>query len=280
MDHPFLALKPEYTQLLAAVQIRDACRKDVDHCAVRLLGFKSRYETVSARTGVPVIFIAALFEREADSNFTKNAAQGWPLHSRSQWIPENGPFPDWASSAIAAYHLNGLDKVGGGNWTWELMCFYGELFNGFGYRDFHKMHSPYLWGATNIQSRGKYIKDKQFDPNEMDVQIGIIAMMRRMVELDATLALPVVPYVPSPPVASGIATVISPTEAYDTKWLKTGLNRLGFRPALKVDDNYNFVTKLSVERFQYDYGLHVDGLAGEETTDGLKKALANLPEET
>jgi lysozyme family protein len=280
MDHPFLALKPEYTQLLAAMQVRPECKQEVDKVATKLLGFKSKYEPVSAKDGVPIILIAALFEREASSNFLLNAAQGWPLHSRSQWIPENGPFQDWQSSAIAAYHLNGLDKVGAGNWTWELMCFYGEFFNGFGYRDYHHMHTPYLWGATNIQTRGKYVKDSEFDPNEMDTQIGIIPIMRRMVELDVTLALTVVPYVAAPPVASGVAAVTSTTQAYDVKWLKTGLNRLGFRPALKVDDNYNFVTKLSVERFQYDYGLHVDGMVGEETTDGLKKALANMPEGT
>ena len=146
MKHQFEVLRPDYSQLLTAMVIRKECREAVDHAAVKLLGYKTRYEPVSAANGVPIVFIAASFEREASSNFTKNPAQGSPLTVISRIIPHNGPFRTWFDAAIAGYHLNGLDQVGAGNWTWELMCFYGELFNGMGYRDFHHMHSPYLWG--------------------------------------------------------------------------------------------------------------------------------------
>lgn len=286
MQHPFTALKPEYTQLLAAMAIRPECRAEVDKVAIKLLGYRTRYEPVSTKDGVPMIFIAALFEREADSDFTKNAAQGWPLHSRSKWIPTNGPFQDWQSSAIAAYHLNGLDRVGAGNWTWELLCFYGEMFNGFGYRDFHHMHSPYLWGGTNIQTIGKYDADGKFDAGHMDTQFGIVPVMRRMVEIEPTVALAPVPYIAAPPIHSGIATQVTPAVAdtpeikHDVRWVQTSLNALGFWPELPVDDSYGFWTKLSVERFQADYGIRVDGLVGEETTAALVKAVANLPKGT
>lgn len=283
MQHPFVIMKPEYTQLLAAMQVRHECIEEVNKVAVKLLGYKSRYQVVSAKDGVPVVFIAASFEREASSDFTKNAAQGWPLTSRSRWVPPNGPFQDWASSAIAAYHLNGLDRVGADSWTWELMCFYGEMFNGFGYRDFHHMHSPYLFGGTNIQTVGKYTSDDKFDAEHMDTQLGIVPVMRRMVELDHTLALSAVPYVAAPPIHSGIATMITPASGmdpeikHDTRWAQHSLNQLGFWPPLSENGNYNFVTKISVERFQADYGIHVDGLVGDETTKALIKAIAALP---
>lgn len=270
MQHPFEVLRGEYAHLLSVMQVREECRRMVDEVAAKLLGYKSRYAQVSAEDGVPVVFIATLFEREASSNFTKNPAQGWPLHSVSKWVPHNGPFPDWNSAALAAYHLNGLDKVGPDNWTWELMCFYGELFNGMGYRDFHHMHSPYLWGGTNIQTVGKYDADEKFNPDRMDPQLGIVPVMRRMVELDASLALSAVKYVPAPPIASGL----TPDPNFDARWVQTTLNKIGFD--IDVDGSYGRDTKIAVERFQQGYGIEVDGLAGPKTIAALRTALATF----
>lgn len=273
MQHPFIALKPEYTGLLAAMVVRPEREKDVDHVAAKLLTFKSRYQEVSAADGVPILFMAPSFEREASSNFHLNPAQGWPLTSVSRIIPHNGPFRTWYDAAIAAYHLNGLDKVGAENWTWELICFYGELFNGMGYRDYHRMHSPYLWGGTNIQQPGKYIADGKFDAAHMDTQLGIIPIARRMVQLDPSLALAAVPYVAAPPVASGLA-VNADDATIDAKWIQSALNALGWHPLLVVDGSYGRNTMRAVEHFQVGYRLHVDGLAGPETIGALKEALA------
>jgi lysozyme family protein len=273
MQHPFLTLKSEYSQLLTAMVVRPECRDLVDRTAEKLLGFKRRYEEVSSQDGVPIIFIATSFEREASSDFTRNPAQGWPLNSISRDIPHNGPFPDWRSAALAAYHLNGLDKVGAGKWTWELICFYGELFNGFGYRDYHHMHTPYLWGGTNVQTRGKYTTDRGFDATVMDEQLGTIPLARRMVELDASLALP---FVPAPPIVSGIAS--EPDSG--AKWVQETLNGLGQTPALVVTGSYDRSTFLAVMAFQKNYGLHVDGFVGQETTAALHQAQAALSEGT
>jgi lysozyme family protein len=272
MKHPFEVLRPEYSQLLAAMRVRPECKKLVDEVAVKLVGYKTRYQAVTDADGVPVVFIGPSNEREDNSDFTKNPAQGWPLHAVSKWIPHNGPFPDWKTAAIAAYRLNGLDRIGAANWTWELICFYGEMFNGFGYRDFHRMHSPYLWGGTNIQMVGKYTSDGEFDAGHMDTQLGIIPIARRMVELDPSLALPDAPYVPAPPIASGIAA----EPDADAKWVQQTLNALGFDPPVKATGNYDRSTKLAVERFQDSWGLaDVDGLVGDKTTAALRKALEN-----
>ena len=249
--------------------IRPECREVVDHTAVKLLGYKSRYQPVTDKTGVPVVFIGPSFEREASSRFNLNPAQGWPLTSISKIIPHNGPFRTWFDAAVAAYHLNGLDQVGAGNWTWELICFYGELFNGMGYRDVHHMHSPYLWGGTNIQTIGKYTSDGDFDPHVMDPQLGMIPVARRMAEIDPTVALAIT--IPPPPQHSGIA---APDAGQDAKWVQTSLNALGYHPPLRVDDSYGRLTNAAVTQFQKSYGLRVDGLAGEETIKALRAALA------
>lgn len=268
MRHPFEVLKLEYSQLLSAMVIRPECRELVDHTAVKLLGYKSRYQPVTDKTGVPVVFIGPSFEREASSRFNLNPAQGWPLTSISHIVPHNGPFRTWFDAAVAAYHLNGLDQVGAGNWTWELVCFYGEMFNGFGYRDWHHMHTPYLWGGTNIQTRGKYTTDGEFDADTMDPQLGMIPVARRMAEIDPTVALAIT--IP-PPQHSGIA---APDAGQDAKWVQTSLNALGYHPPLKINGSYGRLTNAAVTQFQKSYGLRVDGLAGEETIEALRAALA------
>ncbi len=255
--------------------IRPECGDLVDHTAVKLLGYKSRYQPVTDKTGVPVVFIGPSFEREASSRFNLNPAQGWPLTSISKIIPHNGPFRTWFDAAVAAYHLNGLDQVGAGNWTWELICFYGELFNGMGYRDVHHMHTPYLWGGTNIQTIGKYTSDGDFDPHVMDPQLGMIPVARRMAEIDATVALSGAIVIP-PPVHSGIAVKDS---GEDAKWVQTSLNALGYNPPLRTDGSYGDKTKKAVEHFQRNYGLHIDGMAGPETIWALKEALESLSED-
>jgi lysozyme family protein len=270
MQHPFTALKPEYSQLLAAMTVRPECKHEVDQVATKLLGYKSRYQAVTAVDGVPVVFVGPSFEREASSNFKLNPAQGWPLNSISKWIPHNGPFPDWQSSAIAAYHLNGLDKVGEANWTWELICYYGESFNGWGYRDYHHMHTPYLWGGTNIQTVGKYTSDGKFDAAHMDEQLGIVPVARRMAELDSSLAIGAPVAIPEPQ-PSGLASPGATVEQ-----IQASINSLGLDPPLTVDGNYGLQTKLAVESFQQNYGLEVDGLAGPETIAALRTALGAL----
>ncbi len=278
MKHPFEVLKPEYLQLLPIMTVRPECQRLVDEVAHRLVGFKPHYEPVTAADGVPALFIATSFEREASSNFHLNPAQGWPLTSTSKWRPYNGPFRTWFDAAVEAYRLNGLDKVGAANWTWPLVCFYGELFNGMGYRDFHSMHSPYLWGGTNIQSRGKYTSDGNFDPEHMDQQLGIIPVARRMLELDPSLAL-AEPYPAStipipPPVHSGIAGEDS---GADLKFVQGALNRLGWQPPLRVDGSFGTKTRDAVHHFQQNFGLTDDGgYPGPQVVAALKDAVAAI----
>jgi len=272
MEHPFNKLKAEYSQLLSLMVVRPESVERVDRVATQILTYRSRFEEVSRLNGVPAIFIGATFYREASLDFTKNPAQGWPLNSRSKIVPHNGPFPDWKSAALAAYHLNGLDAIGAANWTWELMCFYGEAFNGFGYRDYHKMHSPYLWGGTNIQTVGKYTEDRSFAKDKWDIQIGIIPLARRVAEIapDLRISSPI-----PAPASSGLA--VSQNSMHSVIWLQTALRDLGFD--LCVDGSYGRQTKQAVRTFQTEYNLRVDGYAGPETLKALERALQELKRE-
>lgn len=270
MKHPFEILRPEYTQLLGLMTIRPEKREAVDHMAVRILGVKSRLQQVTDANGVPIAFIGPSVMREDNLDFTRNPAQGAPLNRISSIIPHNGPFRTWFDAAIAAYHLNGLDKVGAANWTWEKICFYGELFNGFGPRDYHHQHTSYLWGGTNIQTVGKYTSDGHYDATHWDEQLGMMPVARRMAEIDPTVALAPLP-IPEP-VHSGLS---DPESGGDTKFVQDSLNRLGWMPPLKVDGSYGDKTKKAVEHFQRNFGLKVD-FAGPQTVKALRDALAAI----
>lgn len=269
MTVPFEALKPEYSALLT--QMRITRLAEVTSTAERLVGFidAGRYDAGCKATGVAVPWAAASFEREASSNFHLNPAQGWPLASRSQWIPHNGPFADWTTAQIAAYDIDGLDKVGAANWTWERACYEGEIFNGMGYRA-HGVHSPYLWAGSNIYSSGKYVADGVWSAAAIDQQLGIIPMMVRIVQMRPALAL----VNPLPAIAPTVPPPQPPPEGLrDATALQTALNNLGADPKLVVDGNYGRNTKRAVIAFQAKAGLPQDGIAGPDTWAAIDAAL-------
>ena len=263
MQFPFLALKPEYEQLLARIQItRNA---EVVAVARKLIGFvkQNRYQEVSVSTGIPQAFIAASFEREASSNFLLNPAQGDRFDRVSVHVPAGrGPFPDWQTAARDAYHIDHLDAVGKGNWTWPLGCFEGEEFNGFGPRA-HGCHTGYLWAGSNIYTGGKYVADDVWNPSVQDKQLGIIPMMKAMVTMDETLDL--VGGVPETVDVNPAPPMPAPEGLDKATELQVALNSLGANPQLTVDGNIGRFTRTAVRVFQRAAGLDVDGYAGPKT---------------
>lgn len=275
MKHSMIDLLPEYSTLLRGMQITkmDMINTTVD----RLLRFyrAGRYGDVPIKTGIPVAFIMASFEREASSDFSRNPAQGDRWDRPSVNVPKNrGPFPSWAAAAMDAYHLNKLDQVGASNWTWPLACFYGELFNGFGYRDYHRMRTPYLWGGTNMQQRGKYTSDGKFDGSKFDQQPGIVPLMMRIAEIEPALTLP--GEWPFGEKQGSVAAPImppvqSPVHGFDIFGIQRKLNALGFECG-KVDGSFGRKTSAALRSFEAEHGLHADGLLDQKTVDVLMDA--------
>ena len=139
MQEPFAQLAPEYANLLARMKITRL--PEVTAVAGRLLTYVSqgRYADISKQLGIPQIFIATSFEREASSNFALSPAQGDPWNHRSVHVPAGrGPYPDWKTAAIDTYTHEGLVGL---TWDWSRLCYEGELFNGFGYRAYG-LHTP------------------------------------------------------------------------------------------------------------------------------------------
>ena len=58
-----------------------------------------------------------------------------------------------------------------------------EAYNGLGYQRFHPtVPTPYLWAATTLYTRGKYVSDGRYDPMAVDKQLGVAAILKRAVE--------------------------------------------------------------------------------------------------
>jgi len=164
--------------------------KTVMKTAEGLLKHKERYQRIEELTGVPWYMIAALHWRESNASFTKQLAQGWPLSSKSKWVPYTGPYATWEESAVAALKAEGkrYDRIV--DWRLEKILYYSEKYNGWGYYQYHnKMPSPYIWGATNIQTKGKYVADGKFSSTTWDTQIGVAALIWALAKLDPTIKL-------------------------------------------------------------------------------------------
>lgn len=275
----FIQLKSSYESGLREMKITRTA--DVDAAAAKLVRYatQDRYAEASTKTGVPQIWMATSFEREASSDFTRSPAQGDPLDRVSTHVPRGrGPFKTatntwpqaWTDAAIDAYHLDRLDAVGAANWTWPLACFYAELFNGFGYRS-HGVRSPYLWGGTNLQQPGKYVRDGVFDSTVMDAQIGVVPVMMRMAEMAPGLALPgdwpfgdprIVGPLPGPAPTPFALTVD------EIKAVQRALLAKGFDPA-GVDGSFGRKTSAALRAYEAANGLVADGLLDQTTVDKL-----------
>src|SRR6185295_1862273 len=114
------------------------------------------YVPIEAVTGVPWYMIALIHLRESDNDFSKSLAQGDPWNRRSKHIPISGPFRSFADSAVWSLRHDGLTSVR--DWRLEKQLYYQEIYNGTGY-DNRGLPSPYLWGGTNVQRPGKFVRD-------------------------------------------------------------------------------------------------------------------------
>ena len=153
------------------------------------IAHKAIYQRIEDRTGVEWYHIALLHRRESNADFNTYLGNGQSLAYKTTEVPAGrGPFtgPDaFYNGAIDALHLDKLDEVVP-PWPIEKILFYCEEFNGEGYNN-HGIPSPYVWGATNIQVAGKYVKDGVFDHSIMDTQPGCAPLLWMIGQLDSSV---------------------------------------------------------------------------------------------
>lgn len=170
-----------------AASVKPSWQSVVDHTARALVAAKPRYQTVSAATHVPWAVIAVIHERESSQSWQASLAQGDRFDHVSIHVPKGrGPFPSWEAAAEDALincapHLARWDDWSIGGSLTAL-----EEYNGDGYH-LHGIPSPYVWSATDQYVKGKYIADGHFDPNAVDKQIGVAALLGLMTLIDPSI---------------------------------------------------------------------------------------------
>lgn len=153
-----------------------------------ILRDRTRYEAVEARTGVPWFWIALVHLRESSRDFRGVLHNGQKIIGTGKLttlVPKGrGPFETWEEAAVDALTYMGLDKID--DWPLERCLHAFERYNGWGY--FGKINSPYVWAGTNLYSRGKYVADGKYDPNHVDKQLGLAAVLKILTELSDDIA--------------------------------------------------------------------------------------------
>lgn len=285
MQHPFSALAPEYEKLLASAKVQPSRRAEVNGVCRRLLKDKAVYCIIAEKTSVPAAFIMALNEREDSGRLDRYLGNGQPLNRKTTLVPKGrGPFiaqppQNFIDGALDALHLDGLDAAGAkhGGWTWPLMAYEAELWNGFGYRA-RGIPSPYVFGATTVQRAGKFVADHVYSSSTMDPQLGVIAIVEGLIALDQSLSIDAAP-ARAPDADSLPDHVVAQApeglggSVAGVKVLQADLNKLGFGP-IDVDGSYGRETRAAVRAFQIKHGLQADGYAGRQTLPVLMAAAA------
>jgi lysozyme family protein len=150
---------------------------------------RARYQTVAAKTGIPAELIAALHFRESSGNFGTYLHQGDKLGKPAVHVPEDIPlFHTWEPAAEHALKMKSSLKTNlnltENTTDLAALATYAEYYNGLGYYNRGKP-SPYVWSGTDQYNRGKYTSDGNYSRLVKDKQLGVIAMVRYIWEMDA-----------------------------------------------------------------------------------------------
>jgi lysozyme family protein len=191
IDHSFDRLKPDYQIRFERMKITELGVHKARAELSSLRTYRSSYNTVEILSKVPWYWIGLTHIREAGDppNFHAWLHNGDPMFNHNHkpvqtvHVPRHRP-PDpnvsWENGAFDALQMMGL--VGISDWSPERCAWAWEKFNGFGYRDFHYVPSPYLWGLSSEQLPGKYTSDGHFDESKMDEQLGAMTALKLILE--------------------------------------------------------------------------------------------------
>ena len=154
------------------------------------IAHKDIYSNLESKTGVPWAMLAVIHRRESDANFNTYLGNGDPLSRRTVNVPAGrGPFlgPNaFVAGGVDAIKVEGWSMIR--DWRLEKQLYYCLLFNGVGSEAFNPPHpSSYVWGGTNIQQPGKWIRDHVWSSTVMDVQPGCAPLLKQISELDPTV---------------------------------------------------------------------------------------------
>lgn len=181
-DLPTLRL--QYETLFAACKVRPEWKGQVQWYCTKLMQYRPRYESIQKATGVPWWVVGAIHAMEGSFDFNTHLHNGDPLTARTVNVPKDRPQKGtppftWEVSAIDALTQDGL--AGQADWSLPATLFRLESYNGFGSRRIG-INTPYLWSFSNHYEKGKFVRDRVYDPQAVSKQCGAAVMIRALVD--------------------------------------------------------------------------------------------------
>ena len=204
---------PRYAKYWDAMRINPSAVPAFEADARIAIASKSIYQTLESKTRVPWAMLACQHRRESDSNFATYLGNGQSLAMKTTEVPQNrGPFcqeadiepyiqnqirhgkvdPSAYPKVIEYFLAGGVDAInveGWGSisdWRLEKQLYYMLLFNGVGSEAWGHP-SSYMWGGTNIQQPGKWIRDHVWSSTVMDPQPGCAPLLWMIAKIDPTV---------------------------------------------------------------------------------------------
>lgn len=179
-------MKDEYTKLFNSMEVTDNQNMKVliNKFVNTIEQNKDKYIQVEKTTGVPWKLIATIHCMEAGLSFKRNLHNGQRWDKVTTIVPHGkGPFTSWVKSSVDAMsdlrnELKGSLGVKKIKWNLEIVMYTLEKHNGFGYRKYRNIYSPYLWSFSNHYTKGKYAYDGKYDPELVSKQIGAMVIYK------------------------------------------------------------------------------------------------------
>ena len=191
----YLEMFPKYNNWWS--QLKVVAQRPATLAAQKILEGKPRYQAVERQTGVPWYVIGLLHMRESNNSFshwlhngdTMRHPDGTP--AKTVQVPAGrppNPNASWEEGAVDA--LQGFKLTQIKDWPVERIAYTAEAFNGWAYTMSYHMPSPYLFGGSSVQQRGKFIRDHVFDPTVWDSQLGVLTTLKTLMGIDSITLCP------------------------------------------------------------------------------------------
>lgn len=270
----YAALKGEYRRLFLGASINPSAIHEVEAVARDIYANRDRYIPVAARFNCPWPLIGAIHSLEGGLDFSTHLHNGDPLTHRTvlepighpRALPASGHFPyTWEESAIDAIAIKGWGSIE--HWTLEMALYRLELYNGMGYRTNHPtVLSPYIWSMTNKYTKGKYIADHKFSATAVSRQVGAVAILLALAEIDSSLSLDKM-------LPLDDATDEGDDEHEDTiKFVQTRLRDLGYPEVGRIDGLMGRNTQGAILTFRHENGLPLEPKIDDVLLTALARA--------
>lgn len=179
---------PRYAKYWDAMAVSPGRVQEFTDEAQYAINKKVTYQVIESKTRVPWPMLACIHRREGNADFTTYLGNGQSLARKTTEVPENrGPFTGanaFIDGAVDAIHIEGWGSIS--DWRVEKQLYYMLLFNGIGSEAWGHP-SSYIWGGTNIQQPGKWIRDHAWSSTVMDPQPGCAPLLWMIAKLDQTV---------------------------------------------------------------------------------------------